>query len=151
MNKEINRGENFELLVKLIKFTQDDIEEIKSKPIEEVCKRLEKEGIDYQRVIDNAEKLIAQIKNREELKKARDKRLELMKRIFSVGSNLSEGVNSKDIPQQQFENILNGSEKEIMAYCRKFQGSNKEDIESLLNDLRLLKELEGETNVGKND
>ena len=148
MNNSKKPNNAIEMLNNLLNFIQEDEKEIWETPLPEVNKELAEEGIMISDFISKIKSEISKIEAKEIIKNARDKKAELLLKQSLINDKKTTFSNMTEL-LKQIKKILNCSDQEVLAYCRKFKDKNETDIKTLLDDLSLLDKLDSNDKPGK--
>ncbi|NJD92192.1 MAG: hypothetical protein FIA91_11905 [Geobacter sp.] len=118
-------------------------EDVTSLTPDQVQQYLKSEGIDSTPLVGDVKQRIAKLMAGQELANARERRLGLVSK--TQHASVSESQPSlKDKIRVMIERLTQGNPELATVYFRKFEESSEADLETLLEDLTLLEELDDE-------
>lgn len=142
MSREHAPGNESEMLSCLYEFIEADLDEIKTLPLNDIGDELKSEGVDIEKIVDMVEQKIAKIKAQHILTHAHNQREECLKNLPDKLKSLFKTTGKKKLEIiREIKRVFDGSQEEVLAYCRKLEGVSAHDIETLLADLELLGQL----------
>ncbi|BEH09901.1 hypothetical protein GSUET_15130 [Geobacter sulfurreducens subsp. ethanolicus] len=116
----------------------DETDNIDTMPLEEVCLRLKKNGIDHERVIIDVRDRLAKLTATARLDAARAQRLALADKSKGTAPVLK-GL--KDKITELLSGMQLNNPQTAAAFFRKFESTPDDDLESLYRDLQELQQL----------
>lgn len=132
-----------DILKSLNNFLLGPEEDVTLLPSEQVQGYLKSEGIDPALLVNQVRQRIAKLKAERELAEAREKRLKFANNVRPATVADSSPILKEKI--RKMLELLKPSNPELAAvYFRKFEESAEDDLESLLDDLTLLENMEEE-------
>ncbi len=137
-----------EFLEMIYEFIYED--EDTNKPVDVIEAELKKEGVDTERLLKRVSEKIEQFKAKSVLAQAHTERQKFIEIKLNDGvEGLKDfAIQKKEEFSAALEKLCGLSKDEAMVYCRKFKEGNIDDLNSLLEDFKLLNKLKKDKDVG---
>jgi len=143
MDKREPQKKATEIIKDLITFLDEaegESDDIRTMPLSEITAELSEEGIDASSFTAMIKHKMSKIEAKEKLTEAHKKHAILLDLVRASGSNMVDSYNKTDFIKH-LRKLVGASQKEALAYYRKFTKNNAADLKTLLDDLSLLDKL----------
>lgn len=137
-----------DILKSLHGFIVSPEEDVTMLPAEQIQQYLKSEGIDTTPLVHQVRQRIGKLKAERELAEARSKRLSCINNLRQPPGGASAPTVKEKI-QEMIQKLTSGNPELAAVYFRKFEESNDGDLETLLEDLTLLEDMDEEDVANK--